>query len=577
MSFKLIIKIFQMKNYYKIACGLMVLLLLTFQSQAQISLSINLQEDGETYEVALTPDTDWNNAEALTATAQVTLVVPTGGFELTDLTSLHGTWLNNATVESPTENPDFTYLNIGLASLGTDAIPYQKDNSVTLFTFKNSGECVGSIALMENNDPFKAPNSVSANVGNQLTTLGSGNINAWTGNIGPAANCALPSAVTTDGEVTFVIDLLEDGETYQVSLESSQTWNGVHALTATAQITLVVPTGGFELVDLYSINGSWINNATILTPSENNTHDYINVGLSSLGTDAISYNTEDATVLFTFKNGGACTGDIELMESNDPFITPNSVSANVGNQITTLGSGNKNAWVNNRGIGTAACEECQVTEFVATCTTPIEPVVICVEFCDPSKAITNVTSTFDCSLTIVDDKCVRYTPTPGFETIGTDYLNIESCDEAGNCEIVEAEVNVSENCNGANNDVENDIEEVINAERLGAAYTLEAWDDFLNTLAIPTVITPNGDGINDILTITGLELLPTDFTTNLTVYSTKGQQIYTTNNLSVDNMWNGKLMNAQKDVSEGTYFYRLTVKNGQDELYNHIQFVELRK
>ncbi len=566
-----------MKNYYKIACGLVVLLLVAFQTQAQISLSINLQEDGETYEVALTPDTDWNDAEALTATAQVTLVVPTGGFELTDLNSIHGTWLNNATVESPAENPDFTYLNIGLASLGTDAIPYQKDNSVTLFTFKNGGECVGSIALMEENDPFKAPNSVSANVGNQLTTLGSGNVNAWTGNIGPAANCALPTTATTEGEITFVLEALEDGETFQVSLESSQNWNGVHALTATAQVTLVVPTGGFELVDLYSINGAWINNATITGPSENDGFDYINVGLSSLGTDAIPYSKEEPTVLFTFKNGGACTGDIELMEANDPFMAPNSVSANVGNQITTLGSGNHNAWTNNKGVGNANCEECQATEFVATCTAPIEPVVICVEFCDASKAITNVTSTFDCSLTIIDEKCVRYTPTPGFENVGTDYLNIESCDEAGNCEIVEAEVTVSTNCNGTDDDVENNIEDAITQERLGAAYTLEAWNEFMNNLAVPNVITPNGDGINDILTISGLELLPTDYTAVLTVYSTQGQQIYTTNNLSADNMWNGKLMNAQKDVAEGTYFYRLTVKNGQDELYNHIQFVELRK
>jgi len=566
----------RMKQYYKIACGLVLLLLLTLQSQAQVSLKIDLLSDGETYQVSLLAEEDWDGSKGLTATAQVTLVVPTGGFDLSNLESVTGTWLNNANIMSPTENSSFDYYNIGLASLGTQAIPYVKDQEVVLFRFQNGGECMGPVALMEDNDPFKVPNSLSANVGNQLTTLGSGNINAWKGNYGGAANCAIPSEAT-EGEVTFIIDLLDDGETYQVAMEPKQDWNGVHGLTSTAQITLTVPSGGFELVDLYSVNGSWSSNATILSPSDNANIDYINVGLVSLGTDAIGYAKNEPTVLFTFKNGGACTGPVRLMEDNDPFAVPNSMNVNVGNQITTLGSGNINAWSKNKGVGDPICDDCDKTEFVATCTAPIEPVVICVEFCDDSKEITQVTSSFDCSLTVLDDKCVRYTPLPGFETVGLDYLEIQGCDASGNCETVQAEVKVSSDCgNGSTNGGVTETNQIAEAERLDPNYSAAQWTEFLDVLFLPTVITPNGDGVNDGLTINNLDVLPANYTVALTVYDRTGREVFNEDTFNGNTGWNGKLASGTKGVGEGTYFYKFTINNGVNDLYTTFKYLEVR-
>lgn len=163
--------------------GLTILLLFAFFNlNAQVQYKIELLPDNVTYQVSLIPSVDWDGADAITSTAQITLLVPTGGFQLENLESVNGQWENNATVKTPSENPEFDYLSVGLVALGTSDIAYEAGKETVLFTFVNEGNCTGNVTLMENGDPFFAPNSVNVNVGNQLTTFGSGNVNAWVGN-----------------------------------------------------------------------------------------------------------------------------------------------------------------------------------------------------------------------------------------------------------------------------------------------------------------------------------------------------------------------------------------------------------
>jgi len=167
---------------------------------------------------------------------------------------------------------------------------------------------------------------------------------------------AMMVGVTAVAQVEYKVEMADDS-TYQLVLRPLVDWEGPKAMTASAQITMLVPTGGFRLENLQNVTGIWTNNSNIVAPKESPEFDYITVGLTSLATRAIVYKTGEEVVLFSFENGGTCTGAIELMKTDDPFLPPNSHNTNVGNQITTLGSGNINAWNGPYEMGSANCEE----------------------------------------------------------------------------------------------------------------------------------------------------------------------------------------------------------------------------
>lgn len=168
---------FKKQHYFLVFLGLFIFNFTNIQ--AQVAFDIELLPDC-TYQVFLVPEVTWESSQKITATAQVTIVSSTGTLEIGDLQSINGTWSNNSNISAPVENPTMDYHTIGLTSLGTMDISYTAGVPEPLFTFSNTGNCSGEdITLISNNDPFLPPNSENANVGNKITTLGSGNVNAW--------------------------------------------------------------------------------------------------------------------------------------------------------------------------------------------------------------------------------------------------------------------------------------------------------------------------------------------------------------------------------------------------------------
>jgi len=151
----------------------------------------------------------------------------------------------------------------------------------------------------------------------------------------------LTSFCISTAQIQFKLTMLEDGETYQVSLIPEQTWTHPHNITSTAQVTLKVPTESFEVDDLKSLqlNIDWQSNSRSNSPSEEPGVDYISIGLSTLGTIDFNYEAGVEMPLFSFKNALPCSGSVVLMDNEeDPFMAPNSRSANVGNSITVFGA-----------------------------------------------------------------------------------------------------------------------------------------------------------------------------------------------------------------------------------------------
>jgi hypothetical protein len=143
---------------------------------------------------------------------------------------------------------------------------------------------------------------------------------------------------------TYHLQELNDGY-YEVSLITNKSWSGTDAITATAQVTIKVGTStssvdSFTVWDLHpKTNALWAQNSRYNAPAEAGGYDYISFGLVSYGTTEIPYVSGDTVPLFRFKNKGICSEDsVFLMPiTGDPFAWPNSLNANVGQQLSVSG------------------------------------------------------------------------------------------------------------------------------------------------------------------------------------------------------------------------------------------------
>jgi len=81
------------------------------------------------------------------------------------------------------------------------------------------------------------------------------------------------------------------------------------------------------------------------------------------------------------------------------------------------------------------------------CVAQITELVVCPDFCGLTGpiTITNQTSMYDCSVTNLNNECIRYLSLPAF--VGVDQVTVTACDIQGNCQDVVLEITVGD-CNG---------------------------------------------------------------------------------------------------------------------------------
>jgi hypothetical protein len=166
---------------------LMAFYAMTFHTvaHAQVKFKVERLLNTRFYMVSAVPDTTYKNPMNLVSTAQVTLKVPTGGFEVKSIQQFGTRWAVNGRANAPRENAEFDYISFGLRELGTAKLSFQKSQPIPLFAFEASGFCGESnlVELMDNKtDALKTDNELKINVGNQITVLGAGG-DAWKGNV----------------------------------------------------------------------------------------------------------------------------------------------------------------------------------------------------------------------------------------------------------------------------------------------------------------------------------------------------------------------------------------------------------
>lgn len=83
-------------------------------------------------------------------------------------------WKASSRSNSPDEAPEYDYISFSLGQLDTPgAFNWQANEEQEVFSFANSGNCIGPISLMADSDPFNIKNnSAGTNPGNQFTNIG---------------------------------------------------------------------------------------------------------------------------------------------------------------------------------------------------------------------------------------------------------------------------------------------------------------------------------------------------------------------------------------------------------------------
>jgi len=138
---------------------------------------------------------------------------------------------------------------------------------------------------------------------------------------------------------TMVLDAA-DGK-FTISVIPTMTIPVPQNTTPTALFSIKVPTGTFEVTNFESLIGGANFEVSGRTdaPAEAPEFDYISFGLASLGTRTIEYTAGEKLALFSFENGGDCTGNQVFLVDNftDPFFDNDSEW--VGQQLTVAQTG----------------------------------------------------------------------------------------------------------------------------------------------------------------------------------------------------------------------------------------------
>lgn len=140
-------------------------------------------------------------------------------------------WSNSSKVWAPTENPNFDYLSFTANITDSQAFQWEKGVEQAIFSFKNTGKCLGSIALINNlTDPFNIEkNSLGTNPGNEFSNSG-WPINvetksAYAGNYGTAteADCTTSANSNTAPQTTADTATVVAGSTVTVDVLANDT------------------------------------------------------------------------------------------------------------------------------------------------------------------------------------------------------------------------------------------------------------------------------------------------------------------------------------------------------------------
>lgn len=316
---------------------IMAMLLVSIESFGQVTYRVGLDADKITYRIFMKSAVSYSGIQAKISTAQVTLVVPHGiGANQFIASNVIGKIAGSnqmswgiSRADIPTENPTSDYISFGFSGSGSAVLfDIVAGQEIELFRFQNSGNCLGTVNLITDSDPFLPPNSNNSNPGNQITILGYGQSNAYAGNYGGGVSCQ-----STFPDLTVAITGASN-ITAGTAINYSIAVNNVGTAVSSGQISVAttLPNGvsynSFTGAG-WTVNAAPQGNGTTIVTATNNSSLAINGSLNTLQlnvTAAASIGNGNLISLSSIVSGGGesnLANNISSMSSTVAVNSPN--------------------------------------------------------------------------------------------------------------------------------------------------------------------------------------------------------------------------------------------------------------
>lgn len=175
-----------------------------------VAFSIRWDTATSVYKVYMRPLTTPSPDQSMTS--QVTILVPHA--ELPNRFTIPSSsvvsaftgvsWSNSSKAPKPVENPNYDYLSFSATIPDSQVFQWEAGVEQEIFSFKNTGKCLGSVKLIVNKtDPFDiSPNSLGTNPGNQFDNIGwpvnEATLSAYAGNYGTEAEADCTSSASSN-------------------------------------------------------------------------------------------------------------------------------------------------------------------------------------------------------------------------------------------------------------------------------------------------------------------------------------------------------------------------------------------
>ncbi len=314
-----------------------------------------LSEVNGSYTISIVADTTWNFPLSQTSSAQISIQVPTGGFELGNIDNkISGVVFDNTGQSiNPSEAVGFDFYAFNLLAI-TANIPYVQGDTVVLFSFENTGQCIGGEIALIGEGAVPDPNIPNLNFEAQLTVAG------WGGPDAPVCSASQTTAICTAPVDSCVINytLTENNGLFTIGMLPDTTWITPLNIVSSAQISIRIPTGGFQIENVQNaINGVIFEESGRLSSIVSGvTYDFISFSLATFGTTAIPFLNGSEVELFSFEINGACSPDsIHLVGEGSPFTFPNGEEDNIISQMTVAGWGSADVPLCVQALGQPLC------------------------------------------------------------------------------------------------------------------------------------------------------------------------------------------------------------------------------